>query len=34
MVAEPWTAARAEVIDPGLGRHRALVVDLVPAETE
>jgi endonuclease/exonuclease/phosphatase (EEP) superfamily protein YafD len=34
MVADTWTAARAEVIDPGLGRHRALVVDLVPAETE
>jgi endonuclease/exonuclease/phosphatase (EEP) superfamily protein YafD len=34
MVAETWRAARAEVLDPGLGRHRALVVDLVPAETE
>lgn len=34
MVADTWIAARAEVIDPGLGRHRALVVDLVPADTE
>lgn len=34
MVAETWRAARAEVLDPGLGRHRALVVDLVPADTE
>jgi len=34
MVADTWIAARAEVVDPGLGRHRALVVDLVPADTE
>ncbi len=31
LVAETWTAARAEVLDPGFGRHRALVVDLLPA---
>lgn len=27
-----WRAARAEVADPGFGRHRALVVDLLHAE--
>lgn len=31
LVADTWTAARAEVLDPGFGRHRALVVDLLPA---
>ncbi len=34
LVADTWTAARAEVVDPGLGRHRALVVDLVPADAK
>lgn len=30
LVGERWRAARAEVFDPTVGRHRALVVDLVP----
>ena len=31
LVAGRWTPARAEAVDPGFGRHRALVVDLTPA---
>jgi len=29
LVRAPWSAARAEVLDPGFGRHRAVVADLV-----
>jgi hypothetical protein len=32
LVGDRWRAARAEVVDPTKGRHRALVVDLVPAQ--
>lgn len=28
LVRGPWFAARAEVVDPGFGRHRAVVADL------
>lgn len=29
LVRTPWVARRAEVVDPGAGRHRAVVADLI-----
>ena len=34
LVGDGWIPARAEVCDPGFGRHRALVVDLLPVVKE